>query len=103
MRAIAGQVDLLLVVGARNSSNSNRLRELAEKMGTVAFLIDTADDIAPLWLEGVEKVGVTAGASAPDILVTQVVKQLKTLGAHEVTEYPGREENIVFAVPVELR
>ena len=103
VRAIAGQVDLLLVVGARNSSNSNRLRELAEKMGTVAFLIDTADDIAPLWLEGVEKVGVTAGASAPDILVTQVVKQLKTLGAHEVTEYPGREENIVFAVPVELR
>ena len=103
VRSIAGQVDLLLVVGAKNSSNSNRLRELAEKMGTVAFLIDTADDIAPLWLEGVEKVGVTAGASAPDILVTQVVKQLKTLGAHEVTEYPGREENIVFAVPVELR
>ncbi|WDE06570.1 4-hydroxy-3-methylbut-2-enyl diphosphate reductase [Thalassomonas viridans] len=102
VRSIAGQVDLLLVVGAKNSSNSNRLRELADKMGTASYLIDTAEDIDVSWLSHAEKVGVTAGASAPDILVQQVIDALKNYGGHEVIEYPGREENIVFAVPAEL-
>ena len=103
VRAIASQVDLLLVVGAKNSSNSNRLRELAEKMGTTAYLIDTADNIELNWLVNVTKVGVTAGASAPDVLVKQVIEKLKEQGGEEVIEHPGREENIVFAVPAELR
>ncbi|MFT5815742.1 MAG: 4-hydroxy-3-methylbut-2-enyl diphosphate reductase [Psychroserpens sp.] len=103
VRAIAEQVNLLLVVGAKNSSNSNRLRELAEKIGTTSYLIDTAADIDVLWLEGIEKVGVTAGASAPAILVQQVIELLKSLGGQEVIEYPGRAENTVFAVPIELR
>jgi 4-hydroxy-3-methylbut-2-enyl diphosphate reductase len=103
VRAIASQVDLLLVVGAKNSSNSNRLREVAEKMGTISYLIDTADDIETSWLESVDKIGVTAGASAPAILVRQVIELLKNLGAQEVNEYPGRKEDIVFAVPIELR
>jgi len=103
VRAIACQVELLLVVGAKNSSNSNRLRELAEKIGTKAFLIDGASDINPEWLNGIERVGVTAGASAPDILVEQVIGELKLLGGQCVVEHSGREENIVFAVPAELR
>ncbi|REL26002.1 4-hydroxy-3-methylbut-2-enyl diphosphate reductase [Thalassotalea euphylliae] len=103
VRSIAEQVDLLLVVGAKNSSNSNRLRELAEKIGTTSYLIDTAKDIDENWLKGTRKVGVTAGASAPEVLVKQVIEQLKSYGGHEVIEHPGREENIVFAVPVELR
>ncbi|WP_286266227.1 4-hydroxy-3-methylbut-2-enyl diphosphate reductase [Thalassotalea atypica] len=103
VRSIAEKVELLLVVGAKNSSNSNRLRELADKMGTKAFLIDTADNIDESWLSDVSKVGVTAGASAPEVLVKQVIEKLKNLGGHEVIEHPGREENIVFAVPLELR
>ncbi|MEW6991036.1 4-hydroxy-3-methylbut-2-enyl diphosphate reductase [Colwelliaceae bacterium 6441] len=103
VRAIANEVDLLLVVGAKNSSNSNRLRELAEKIGTTAYLIDTAEDIKAQWLADIKSVGVTAGASAPEILVKQVIDALKANGGRDVTEYPGREENTVFAVPVELR
>lgn len=103
VRAIATQVDLLLVVGAKNSSNSNRLRELANKMGTKSFLIDSADDIDESWVTGINSVGVTAGASAPEVLVKRVIDKLKALGGHEVIEHPGREENIVFAVPLELR
>ncbi|NQY33518.1 MAG: 4-hydroxy-3-methylbut-2-enyl diphosphate reductase [Alteromonadaceae bacterium] len=103
VRAIASKVDLLLVVGAKNSSNSNRLREVAEKMGTTAYLIDTADNIEPAWLESVNCIGVTAGASAPAILVKQVVEALKIFGGQEVIEHEGREENIVFALPSQLR
>ncbi|MGB1199626.1 MAG: 4-hydroxy-3-methylbut-2-enyl diphosphate reductase [Thalassotalea sp.] len=103
VRAIANEVDMLLVVGAKNSSNSNRLRELSEKIGTRSYLIDTADDIQCSWLDNVSKVGVTAGASAPDILVRQVIDSLKNSGGQEVIEFPGREENTVFAVPIELR
>jgi len=103
VRSIANQVDLLLVVGAKNSSNSNRLRELAEKIGTTSYLIDTAQDILPEWIDNINKVGVTAGASAPEVLVNQVIETLKTFGGKEVVEYPGREENTVFAVPIELR
>ncbi|MDO6445831.1 4-hydroxy-3-methylbut-2-enyl diphosphate reductase [Colwellia sp. 1_MG-2023] len=103
VRSIANEVDLLLVVGAKNSSNSNRLRELADKIGTTAYLIDTAEDIKEVWLKNVKNVGVTAGASAPEILVKQVIDTLKNHGGKEVTEFPGREENTVFAVPIELR
>lgn len=103
VRSIAAQVDLLLVVGAKNSSNSNRLRELSDKLGTTSYLIDMAADIKPEWLNDVKRIGVTAGASAPDILVRQVIEELKGHGGKEVIEYPGRKEDIVFAVPVELR
>ncbi|WP_018692897.1 4-hydroxy-3-methylbut-2-enyl diphosphate reductase [Algicola sagamiensis] len=103
VKSLSGQVELLLVVGAKNSSNSNRLRELAEKQGTTAYLIDTADDIEPSWLEGIANIGVTAGASAPEILVQQVITRLESLGGKQVIEHPGKEENIIFAVPAELR
>ncbi|MFN6969677.1 MAG: 4-hydroxy-3-methylbut-2-enyl diphosphate reductase [Rheinheimera sp.] len=103
VRELAAKVNLLLVVGAKNSSNSNRLRELAEKMGCTAFLIDTAEDIQKHWLDDVKAVGVTAGASAPEVLVKQVVQQLTAWGGQQVIEHPGREENVVFAVPAELR
>jgi len=103
VREIADKVDLMLVVGAKNSSNSNRLKELASKIGVTAYLIDTAEDINIDWLTDINKVGVTAGASAPAVLIKQVVEALKTYGGHEVIEYPGKEESIVFAVPAELR
>jgi len=103
VRDLASKADLLLVVGAKNSSNSNRLRELAEKMGCTAYLIDTANDIQQSWLENIKAVGVTAGASAPEVLVQQVVAQLKMWGGHTVNENPGRPENVVFAIPAELR
>jgi 4-hydroxy-3-methylbut-2-en-1-yl diphosphate reductase len=103
VRDLADKVDVLLVVGAKNSSNSNRLRELADKMGTTAYLIDDATNLQESWFSGVNAVGVTAGASAPEVLVQQVITRLKALGGKQVTENPGEEENIVFAVPVELR
>ncbi|KAF7786709.1 4-hydroxy-3-methylbut-2-enyl diphosphate reductase [Pseudoalteromonas rubra] len=103
VRDLANKVDLLLVVGAKNSSNSNRLRELADKMGTRAFLIDDDQCLEASWFEEVNKVGVTAGASAPEVLVQQVIARLKALGGETVVENPGQEENVVFAVPVELR
>jgi 4-hydroxy-3-methylbut-2-enyl diphosphate reductase len=103
VRDLASKADLLLVVGAKNSSNSNRLRELAEKMGCTAYLIDTANDIQQSWLDNITAVGVTAGASAPEVLVQQVVAQLKMWGGKTVNENPGRPENVVFAIPAELR
>ncbi|MGL5037316.1 MAG: 4-hydroxy-3-methylbut-2-enyl diphosphate reductase [Aeromonas sp.] len=103
VREMAGLVDVMLVVGSRNSSNSNRLRELAEKVGTTAYLIDDAVMIEANWLDGVSAIGVTAGASAPDVLVQQVITRLRELGGNAVTEHPGREENVVFEVPPELR
>ncbi|KZN45599.1 4-hydroxy-3-methylbut-2-enyl diphosphate reductase [Pseudoalteromonas luteoviolacea] len=103
VRDLADKVDLLLVVGARNSSNSNRLRELADKMGTQAYLIDDEKSISSEWFTNVNRVGVTAGASAPEVLVQQVISHLKALGGKTVVENPGQEENVVFAVPVELR
>ncbi|MBY6063598.1 4-hydroxy-3-methylbut-2-enyl diphosphate reductase [Pseudidiomarina sediminum] len=103
VRDLAADVDLLLVVGARNSSNSNRLRELAEKMATPAYLIDDASCIDQQWLQNVERVGVTAGASAPEILVQNVIKQLQAWGGETVEERSGREENITFSIPPELR
>ena len=103
VRSLAEDCDVLLVVGAQNSSNSNRLRELAEKVGARAHLIADANCIQQSWLEGVEHVGVTAGASAPEILVKGVVDRLLDWGAVKASERPGREENIEFAVPKELR
>ncbi|WP_340622312.1 4-hydroxy-3-methylbut-2-enyl diphosphate reductase [Xenorhabdus siamensis] len=103
VRDLATDADIVLVVGSKNSSNSNRLAELAQRMGKPAYLIDSADDIKEEWVDGVSSIGLTAGASAPDILVQQVIKRLKTLGAETVNELHGREENIVFEVPKELR
>ena len=103
VREMAGLVDVMLVVGSRNSSNSNRLRELAEKVGSKAYLIDDASMIETGWLEGVKAIGVTAGASEPDVLVQNVIARLRELGGNMVVEHPGREENVVFEVPPELR
>ena len=103
VRELARQCDLVLVVGSRNSSNSNRLRELAEKEGVPAYLIDGPEDIQPLWLEDRRGIGLTAGASAPEVLVRQVIDRLRELGAEAETESRGREENVVFALPRELR
>ncbi|MFT5452440.1 MAG: 4-hydroxy-3-methylbut-2-enyl diphosphate reductase, partial [Enterobacterales bacterium] len=85
------------------SSNSNRLKELAETVGVRSFLIDDASEIQDDWLEGVKRIGVTAGASAPEILITEVIDKLKRSGGIEIEESPGIEENIVFVLPAELR
>ena len=103
VRELAVSCDLLLVVGATNSSNSNRLSELAMKLGTPSYLIDDAAMIDKKWLVGKQAVGVTAGASAPEVLVQGVIDALKRHGAQSVTEITGREENIEFAVPKELQ
>ncbi|QFU74832.1 4-hydroxy-3-methylbut-2-enyl diphosphate reductase [Halioglobus maricola] len=95
--------DLMLVVGSPNSSNSNRLRELAERMGAEAHLLDRAVDIDPAWLDGKTRIGVTAGASAPEILVQEVIERLKVLGADAPIEVQGIPENITFSLPKELR
>jgi 4-hydroxy-3-methylbut-2-enyl diphosphate reductase len=103
VKELAAKCDVVLVVGSKNSSNSNRLRELSELRGVRAYLIDGADDIDPQWVEGRSTVGVTAGASAPELLVQQVIARLKQLGGAIVTEMPGRQEHIVFSLPVALR
>jgi 4-hydroxy-3-methylbut-2-enyl diphosphate reductase len=90
-------------VGSPNSSNSNRLRELAERMGTPAYLIDEAAQIDPAWLDGKKSIGVTAGASAPEVLVNAVIARLRELGGDVPEEIAGVEENIVFSMPKELR
>lgn len=103
VRELAKQTDLVLVVGSKNSSNSTRLAELASRMGVKSKLIDDANDIDPLWLEGVQTIGMTAGASAPEVLVQSVISRLKELGVVSVEELKGIEENTVFEVPRELR
>ncbi|SDO26554.1 4-hydroxy-3-methylbut-2-enyl diphosphate reductase [Vreelandella arcis] len=103
VRELAADSDLLLVVGSPNSSNSNRLRELSERMGTPAYLIDNADQVNPEWLDGVARVGVTAGASAPEVLVKGVIERLQSMGAATPQELLGREETITFSMPRELR
>ena len=103
VRLLAGRCEVVLVVGSVNSSNSNRLRELAEKQGAAAYLIDGASHIDPAWVAGVARVGVTAGASAPEILVQGVVDRLRELGAGTVEHLEGEPENVVFALPRELR
>ena len=103
VKTLAEQSDVVLVVGSTNSSNSNRLRELAERCGARAYLVDDATQIDPAWLQGVSAVGVTAGASAPEILVEDVVSNLKELGVRAVSNLEGREENITFSLPKALR
>ena len=103
VKELAQRVDLVLVVGSVNSSNSNRLRELAEKQGVPAYLVDGADDIREEWLQGLRAVGVTAGASAPESLVQGVIERLKACCDGRLEELPGIPENIEFALPRELR
>jgi len=103
VRSLAGDADVVLVVGSKNSSNSTRLAELAQRVGKPAYLIDSAADIQEAWLSSARNIGVTAGASAPDVLVQDVIRRLQALGGLEVHEISGREENIVFEVPKELR
>jgi 4-hydroxy-3-methylbut-2-enyl diphosphate reductase len=103
VRLLSDQCDLIFVVGSVNSSNSNRLRELAEKNGARAYLIDGAEDIKPEWLQGAVKIGVTAGASAPEVLVQGVISHLQQLGAGAVSELEGEPEDMVFALPKGLR
>ena len=104
VRELASVADIVLVVGSVNSSNSNRLRELAEREGVVSYLIDGADDIDPQWLVGKSKIGLTAGASAPDILVRGVIDRVQDInGGANVRELHGEPEDMVFALPKELR
>ena len=102
VKNMVSHCDLILVVGSQTSSNSMRLKEIAEKKGIAAYLIDSADEIIPDWLEGKNAVGVTAGASAPEILVEQVIQTLRDRGGLKVTEVPGIEEKVVFSMPREL-
>ncbi len=103
VRELAKQSDLVVVVGSKNSSNSNRLAELASRMGVVSKLIDDPNDIQPNWFHGVQTIGVTAGASAPEELVQSVIARMKAFGVTEVEELQGLEENMFFEVPKELR
>jgi 4-hydroxy-3-methylbut-2-enyl diphosphate reductase len=103
VKELASRVDLVLVVGSVNSSNSNRLRELAEKAGINAYLVDGAEDVNEDWLSDISAVGVTAGASAPESLVQGVIERLRASGGHSAEEVSGRPETIEFALPRELR
>ncbi|MDV6320496.1 4-hydroxy-3-methylbut-2-enyl diphosphate reductase [Chromohalobacter sp. HP20-39] len=103
VRGLASESQLVLVVGSPNSSNSNRLRELAERTGTPAYLIDTAEQIRPEWVDGVGTIGITAGASAPEVLVQAVIDRLQALGAEVPDELAGQAEDITFSMPKELR
>ncbi|MCP5325058.1 MAG: 4-hydroxy-3-methylbut-2-enyl diphosphate reductase [Oceanospirillaceae bacterium] len=103
VKDLAMQSELILVVGSPNSSNSNRLRELGERMGAKAYLIDDASEIREEWFTGINTVGVTAGASAPEILVRQVIDKLIQLGGEVPQELAGREEHVMFSLPKELR
>ena len=99
VKFMAIEADLVIVVGSPSSSNSTRLREVAEKKGALAFMVDNASEIDPAWLEGRRRIGVTAGASAPEVLVQEVVARLKSLGATSVRELDGVEENVTFPLP----
>ena len=103
VRELAKQSDLVVVVGSKNSSNSKRLAELASRMGVASKLIDDPNDIQPDWFNGVQTIGVTAGASAPEELVQSVIARMKAFGVTEVEELQGLEENMFFEVPKELR
>ena len=103
VRDLAEKCDVVLVVGSPNSSNSNRLRELAERMGKSAYLVDNADELEKDWFKPDSKIGVTAGASAPEILIKQVIQRLQDWGATPPQELQGREENITFSLPKESR
>jgi 4-hydroxy-3-methylbut-2-en-1-yl diphosphate reductase len=103
VKKLLEQCDLLIVVGSRASSNSNRLRELADRAGTPGYLVDGADELKREWLHGKQSVGVTAGASAPEVLVKQVIEQLRSWGGELPAELTGCEEHVVFGLPRTLR
>ena len=103
MRRLGQQCDVVLVVGSPNSSNSNRLAELARREGVESYLVDGAHEIDPEWVRGKRHVGLTAGASAPQVLVDGVIARLRELGAAGVSELDGEPEDMVFALPKELR
>lgn len=102
VKMLAKESDLVIVVGSPNSSNSNRLREVAQNLGIEAYMIDNASQLQPEWLQGKQKVGITAGASAPEVLVQEVVARLAELGASEVRHLEGAPENVVFPLPKSL-
>ena len=102
VKALAAQCDLVIVVGSPNSSNSNRLREVGQTLGVTAHMIDDASQLKPEWLQGRERVGVTAGASAPEVLVLEVIARLQALGAKRVDQLKGKEEGVTFPLPKEL-
>jgi len=103
VKKLVEDCDVVVVVGSQSSSNSNRLREIAEKAGKPGYLVDGPDDLQPEWFAGRQSVGVTAGASAPELLVQRVVARLKEWGGQGADEVVGRAENVVFALPRELR
>lgn len=103
VKKMAGQCDLVIVVGSPNSSNSNRLCEVAKNRGVGAYLVDGADEIQPEWLNNKQRIGVTAGASAPEVLVKQVIERLMLLRAGEVIQLSGNPENVVFSLPKDLQ
>ncbi|MDX8391338.1 MAG: 4-hydroxy-3-methylbut-2-enyl diphosphate reductase [Mariprofundaceae bacterium] len=103
VKAMAGQCNVVLVIGSKNSSNSNRLREVAERQGARAYLLDTADDVRPEWLDDVECVGVTAGASAPEELVQALLEKLRELGVETIMPLKTAEERVTFQLPEALR
>ena len=102
VKVLAPAVDVVIVVGSPTSSNSNRLRELSQRLGTPAYMVDAATDLLPQWFEGRHRVGLTAGASAPDILVQQVIERLRALGAVSVRRLPGVQEDVEFPLPLGL-
>ena len=102
VKVLAPNVDVVVVVGSLSSSNSNRLREVAERLGTDAYMVDSPDDLMPEWFAGKSRVGLTAGASAPEILVTQVIERLRALGAVSVRSMPGVLETVHFPLPMGL-
>ena len=99
VKVMSSQVDLVIVVGSPTSSNSNRLRELAVKLGTPGYMVDNADELKPEWFDGIARVGLTAGASAPEVLVKQVIERIKVLGATSVRKMDGIEETVKFPLP----
>ena len=103
VKVLSPQVDIVIVVGSPTSSNSNRLREVARKLGTDSYMVESADELRPEWFEGKTRVGLTAGASAPDVLVQQVIERLKALGALAVRKMPGMEETVKFPLPKGLK
>ena len=102
VKALALECDVVIVVGSPNSSNSNRLREVAQNMGVPAYMVDAAADLDPRWVLGAARVGVTAGASAPEVLVRELIERLRALGATEVREMAGITESVVFPLPKSL-
>ena len=103
IKVMSQQVDLVIVVGSPTSSNSNRLRELAVKLGTPGYMVDNADELKPEWFDGIARVGLTAGASAPEVLVKQVIDRIKALGATSVRKMDGIQETVKFPLPKGLK